>query len=77
MNLQPLGIDFFFRAQQPRHNRKIINGAAPDSDHVDLSGSRSSAPHLELPAGCAPGVGLAISSMNIFSNFSRFSSTGK
>jgi hypothetical protein len=28
MNLQPIRVDFFFRAEQPRHNRKVVDSTA-------------------------------------------------
>ena len=36
VNLQPIRIDLLLRPQQPRHNRKIINPAAPNPHHIHV-----------------------------------------
>jgi hypothetical protein len=33
MNLQAIGVDFFFRAKQARHNRKVIDATTSYSNN--------------------------------------------
>jgi hypothetical protein len=34
MNLQAIRVDFFFRAEQARHNREVVDATASYSDNV-------------------------------------------